>query len=203
MFCKSGILIFIFAENNYLVRQSICPHHVNQNTFAPSELWSLCLSFSLSGYFFGAQRPSEFTFLPSLLRPSREGAMCLHRIERGLRPPWTEQALCQGLYLAFCINQGISASFSPLLSYRRLRTTRFRSVKGPQQLVKPIVLPSLSSSSVFSFLFFASTNIPCLYISPKSTSALLIEEERTIGSFIPCFILGTVFLWALFCALNI
>ena len=25
MFCKSGILIFIFAENNYLVRQYICP----------------------------------------------------------------------------------------------------------------------------------------------------------------------------------
>ena len=28
-FCKSGILIFIFAENNYLVRQYICPHHVD------------------------------------------------------------------------------------------------------------------------------------------------------------------------------
>ena len=92
-----------------------------------------------------------------------------------------------GALLAFCVNQGISASFSPLLSYRRLRTTRFRSVKGPQQLVKPIVLPSLSSSSVFSFLFFASTNIPCLYISPKSTSALLIEEERTFKFFHPFF----------------
>ena len=29
MFCKSGILIFIFAENNYLVRQYIRPHHVD------------------------------------------------------------------------------------------------------------------------------------------------------------------------------
>ena len=29
MFCKSGILIFIFAENNHLVRQYICPCHVN------------------------------------------------------------------------------------------------------------------------------------------------------------------------------
>ena len=78
-----------------------------------------------------------------------------------------------------------------------------KDVKGPQQLVKPIVLPSLSSSSIFSFFFFSSTNIPCLYISPKSTSALLIEEERTLGSLIPFFILGTVFLWPLFCALNI
>ena len=33
--------------------------------------------------------------------------------------------------LAFRINQGISASFSILLSYRRLQTTRFRSIKGP------------------------------------------------------------------------
>ena len=37
-----------------------------------------------------------------------------------------------GALLAFCINQGISASFSPLPSYRRLWTTRFRSIKGPQ-----------------------------------------------------------------------
>ena len=29
MFCKSGILIFIIAENNYLVRQYICSHHVD------------------------------------------------------------------------------------------------------------------------------------------------------------------------------
>ena len=48
MFCISGILIFIFAENNYLVRQYIYPHHVDKNTFAPSELGSPCLSFFLS-----------------------------------------------------------------------------------------------------------------------------------------------------------
>ena len=48
MFCKPGILIFIFAENNYLVRQYICPHHVDYNTFAPSELSSPCPSFFLS-----------------------------------------------------------------------------------------------------------------------------------------------------------
>ena len=29
MFCKSGILIFVFAENNYLVRQYVCPHYVD------------------------------------------------------------------------------------------------------------------------------------------------------------------------------
>ena len=45
MFFKSGILIFIFAENNHLAGQYICTHHVDENTFAPSELGSLCLSF--------------------------------------------------------------------------------------------------------------------------------------------------------------
>ena len=47
MFCKSGILIFIFARNNYLVRQYIGPHHVDENTFDPSEIGSPCLSLPL------------------------------------------------------------------------------------------------------------------------------------------------------------
>ena len=38
-----------------------------------------------------------------------------------------------GALLAFCVKHGISASFSPLLSYHWLWTTRFRSIKGPQQ----------------------------------------------------------------------
>ena len=29
MFWKSGILIFIFAENNYFVGQYVCPDHVD------------------------------------------------------------------------------------------------------------------------------------------------------------------------------
>ena len=75
----------------------------------------------------------EFTFLPRLLRPSREGALCLHPIERAPEAFMNRASPVPGALLAFCINQGISASFSPLLSYRRLRTTRFRSIKGPQQ----------------------------------------------------------------------
>ena len=34
--------------------------------------------------------------------------------------------------LVFCINQGVSASFSLSLSYCRLQTARSRSIKGPQ-----------------------------------------------------------------------
>ena len=93
----------------------------------------LSLSFSLSGYFFGVQRPSEFTFLPGLLRPSWEGALRLHPIERVPEASVNRPSPMSGTILVFCINQGISASFSSLLSYRRLWTTRFWSIKGPQQ----------------------------------------------------------------------
>ena len=91
------------------------------------------LTLSLSGYFFGAQRPSEFTFLPRLLRPSREGILCLHPIKRAPEASMNRASPVPGALLAFYVNQGISASFSPLLSYRRLQTTRVRSIKGPQQ----------------------------------------------------------------------
>ena len=45
---KSGLLIFTFAENSYLLRQYKYPHYVEYDTFAPSELGSPCLSFFLS-----------------------------------------------------------------------------------------------------------------------------------------------------------
>ena len=90
------------------------------------------LPLSFSGWSPGAQRLSEFTFLPRLLRPSREGTLCLHPIKRAPEASVNRASPMRGALLAFCVNQGISASFSLLLSYRRLRTTRFRSIKGPQ-----------------------------------------------------------------------
>ena len=105
-------------------------------SFGPRVLLSLSLSppLSLSGYFFGAQRHSEFTFLHGLLRPSREGAVRLHPIERAPEASVNRPSPMSGTILVFCINQGISASFSSLLSYRRLGTTRFWSIKGPQEV---------------------------------------------------------------------
>ena len=92
----------------------------------------LFLSLSLSGYFFGAQRPSEFIFLPWLLRPSQESALCLPPIEKVPETSVNRANPVPGALLAFCVNQGISASFSPLLSFHGLWTTRFLSIKGPQ-----------------------------------------------------------------------
>ena len=138
MFRKSGILIFTFAENNYLVRQLIYAHTMLIKTplLHQSSGPHVFLSLSLPLFFrrsLGAERLSEFTFLPRLLRPSQEGALHLHSIERAPEASVNRASSMPGDLLAFCINQGISASFSPLLSYHRLRTTRFQSIKGPQQ----------------------------------------------------------------------
>ena len=96
MFCKSGILIFIFAENNYSIYAHIMliKTPLLHQSFGPRVL----LSLSLSVYFFGEQRSSGFTFLPRLLRPSREGTLCLHPLERAPEAFVNRQALCQGLY---------------------------------------------------------------------------------------------------------
>ena len=82
--CFVSLEFSFLSENNYLVRQYICAHTMLIKTpllhqsFGPRVL--LSLSLSLSGYFFGVQRHSEFTFLHGLLRPSQEGAVCLHPI---------------------------------------------------------------------------------------------------------------------------
>ena len=79
-----------------------------------TEAWSphvvLSLSFSYSGWFYGAQGLSVFTFLPGLLRPTWEGGapFAIREGACGLREQSKSRA---GALLAFCINQGISASF--------------------------------------------------------------------------------------------
>ena len=114
MFCKSGILIFIFAENNYSIyaHPMLIKTPLLHQSFCSRVFLSLSLSLSLSGYFFGAQRLSEFTFLPGLLRPSQEGALGLHPIKRVPEASVNRASPGPGALLAFCVNQGISTSFS-------------------------------------------------------------------------------------------
>ena len=49
MFCKSGILIFIFAENNYSIyaHTVLIKTHLLHQSFGPRVLLSLSLSLSL------------------------------------------------------------------------------------------------------------------------------------------------------------
>ena len=96
MFCKSGILIFIFAENNYsiYVHTMLIKTPLLHQSFGPCVL----LSLSLSQAFFEAQRSSVFTFLPGFLRPSPEGALRFHPIKRALEGFMNRASPVQGLY---------------------------------------------------------------------------------------------------------
>ena len=98
---------------------------------------SLSLSLSLSLFFrlipwsaevlcvhFPARASKTLSRRCSAPSPHREGAWGLH-----------EQSVPRaGALLAFCVNQGISASFSLLyFLIGWLQTTRFQCIKGPQQ----------------------------------------------------------------------
>ena len=95
----------------------------HRSLFSPCHSFFPFLSFSLSLFFFqewllGAQGLSEFTFLPVLLRPNREGALHLHQGGSVLHPHPTERvpaasvnraSSVPGGLLAFCVNQGRSS----------------------------------------------------------------------------------------------
>ena len=166
MFCKSGILIFIYADNNYSIyaHTMLIKTPLLHQSFGPCVFLSLSLSLplSFSGWSPGAQRLSEFTFLPGLLRPSQEGALHLHPIERVPEASMNRASPVSGTLLAFCINQGRSASFSLLyFLIGRLWTTRFRSIKGPQHFLLPPLLTMSNKTSrliisPYSVTFIAS-----------------------------------------------
>ena len=107
---------------------------LHQN-FGPCVLLSLSPSLPFSDWSPGALRLSEFTFLARLLRPSQEGALQLHPIERVPEASMNGASPVSGTLLALCLNEGISASFSLLyFLIGRLWATRFWSIKGPQQV---------------------------------------------------------------------
>ena len=133
MFCNSGISIFVFPESNYSIyaHTMLIKTSLLHQSFGHRVLLSLSLSLRLFLWSTEARcvhfpaRASKTLlrrrFAPS---PHREGAW-------GLRKQSMPSA---GALLASCVNQGISASFSLLyFLIGRLRTTRFRCIKGPQQ----------------------------------------------------------------------
>ena len=144
MFCKSGILIFIFAENNYstYAHTMLIKTPLLHQSFGPRVLLSLSLSLSCSLTLSLSQASSleHRGSLSSLSCPGfwdpLEKALCAFTPLRGrLRPPWTIKPRA-GALLAFCVNQGISAFFFLLyFLIGWLRTTRFQSIKGPQQYI--------------------------------------------------------------------
>ena len=143
---------------------------------------SLSLSFSLSlRLFLWSAEPAVFTFLPRLLRPSREGALRLHPIERAPEASVNRASPMSGILLAFCVNQGIPASFSLLyFLISRLRTTRFRSIKGPQHfLFHSDVLLSHPLLSFTHPLVTKGSNCPPFGESSSLATSLSASHSRT------------------------
>ena len=84
----------------------------------------------------------------SVPSPHREGAWSLHE----------QSKLHAGALLDFCINQGISASFSLLyFLIDRLWNTRFWSIKGPQQRVVNFFLNQSPKALLGRFLWKQKT----------------------------------------------
>ena len=130
--CTFGFLISIIPERSFLYhslythRKIIKAPLLHQNLSPRVFFLSLSLFLSLSFFFWLTLWSVKTRCAHSSARASktpREGAWCLHE--------WCKS--CVKDLLVLCIKQGISASFSLSLSYRWLRTTRFRSIKGPQQ----------------------------------------------------------------------
>ena len=61
---------------------------------------------------------------------------------------WVPVSVCLSVCLSFFLS--FSLSFSLLLSYRQLRTSRFWSIKGPQQLSKWLYYPRWSKYTMQS-----------------------------------------------------
>ena len=134
--CTFGFLIFIIVQRNflhhslYILTERSLKHLCSISAWVPVSFFlsfSLSPANSLSVETRRAHSPARAS--KTLLRrrpvplPPREGARCLHE---QCKP-------CVKDFLVFCVNQGVSASFSLSLSYHRLRTARSLSIKGPQQ----------------------------------------------------------------------
>ena len=87
-----------------LLHQSLGPH----------VCLSVCLSLSLHPpNSLERRNPScSLTFLPGLLRPSQEGALYLHPLERAPGAFVSDASPVSRTLLVFCVNQGMLASLS-------------------------------------------------------------------------------------------
>ena len=95
-----------------------------------------------------------------------------------------------GALLVFCINQGISASFSLLyFLIDQLQTTRFRSIKGPQQLGYMCLFQFWGNLLLDSGFYYQTTVIltsyllvlelilsPCLLSTPLTHQILCLQS---------------------------
>ena len=142
-----GFLIFIIVVRNFLYHSLYILTENSSKHLCSIRAWvpvSVCLSFF--SFFLSLSLSLSLRLIPwsTETRLAHSPAQASQTFSRGhpvTSPPNPERA--PGAFvrdaspvsrtlLVFCLNQGVSASFSLSLSYRHLRTTRSWSIKGPQ-----------------------------------------------------------------------
>ena len=117
MFCKSGILIFIFAENNYSIyaHAMLIKTPLLHQSLGPRVFLSFSLSLFLANCLERRGRLSSLS-CPGFWDPLKK-AHCAFTHSRGRPVPTCSSASPENrTLLAFRVNQGTSASFSLSLS---------------------------------------------------------------------------------------
>ena len=142
----------------------------------------LSLSFSYSGWFHGAQGLCAFTFLPGLLRPTREGA-------QGGAPSSIREGACglreqsKSCLLAFCVNQGILASFLSSISltakffpclFLLLSILLIANAILPRESLDPIRAGPQYSPFTFIKRLFSSSSLSAISVVSSAYLRLLI-----------------------------
>ena len=133
-----GFLIFIIDERNflyyslYILTKKIIKAPLLHQSLGPR----IFLSFSLSLRLIPWSAETCLAHSPALASKtlSRRRPVPSPPLKREPGAFMRDASPVSRTLLVFCINWGVSASFSLSLSYRCLETARFRSIKGPQQV---------------------------------------------------------------------
>ena len=160
-YCTFGFQIFIIDERNflyyslYILTEKIIKTPLLHQSLGPRVCLSFFLSLSLRLILWSA----ETRLAHSPARPSktlsRRHPVPSPLLERAPGAFVRDAGPVSRTLLVFCVNQGVSASFFLSLSYRRLWTSRSRSIKEPQQpvITSLYVLHSLDCSEMFTELY--------------------------------------------------
>ena len=147
-----GFLIFIIDERNflyyslYILTEKSLKHLCSIRAWVPMSFF-LFLSLSLQLIPWSAEtRLAHSPSWPSKTL-SRRHPVPSPTLERAPGAFVRDANPMSRTLLVFCVNQGISTSFSLSLSYGCLQTARSRSIKGPQQTGKLGMLQFMVSQS--------------------------------------------------------
>ena len=155
--CPFGFLIFTIDKTNflyyslYILTEKSLKHLCSIRAWVPMSFFlSFSLSLTVLGWFLGAQRPVLLTFLPGLLRPSREGALCLHPPREGARCLRERCKSCVKDFIGFLRKPG---------SYQPLSLFHFLIVASGPPGPCPIKDPNSARSILYTLLLLLSSKL--------------------------------------------